>query len=401
MFQFADLNAPYSPRLLDHPRFKADTDAIPPSDVDARNSLINDINNRTRLAEGLDGIGHHLYFCDGSQQDSSSGAGVYFIRGPDSLFHDWELRRPIPPPEASFLNRTAELKAGGGKKATSFDAEMLALVMASNHIRSLPAHHVRKEINLFSDSVAALKLITDPSPHPGQALSLIFITNVFAALNDHPELTITLDWCPGHAGVRGNEDADRIAKSALATRGAFKHHTIAFQKTRSAKRITKDWLHTVTRQRLRSTGSMAFTPQYQVSSKPNDLFKQTTRELFGRMTQTLTGHGYTGEYYQRMRLDASPWCLCTAEVGAPVLHSRRHVLSLCPRHSRYRHILTAALTDPDMDYMELGVISNLKSLLHFMHVSGAFTKLNRPFHIDLILPPSMRDRMRLPCYEPP
>ena len=137
------------------------------------------------------------------------------------------------------------------------------------------------------------------------------------------------------------------------------------------------------------------------TSTPTDLFKQTTRELFARMTQTLTGHGYTGEYYQRMKLDASPWCLCSSSLGAPVLHSRRHVLSLCPRHTRHRHLLNIALTDPDLDFLELGVLSNLKSLLHFMHVSGAFTKLDRPFHLDLILPPAMRDRMRVPCYEPP
>lgn len=401
MIQFADHNAPYAPRLLDHPRFRADTDAVPASDADARTALINDINNRTRLTESLDGIGHHLYFCDGSQQDSSAGAGVYFLRGPDRTFKDWELRAPTCPPEASFMFRSTELKAGGGRKATSFDAEMLALVMASNHIRSLPSHHVRSEINIFSDSVAALKLITDPGPHPGQTLSLIFISNILATLETNPELTITIDWCPGHAGVRGNEDADRIAKSALARKGIFKHPTVAYQKTRSAKRLTKDWIKTVERQRLRSTGSMAFTPQYHVSAKPTDLFKQTTRELFGRMTQTLTGHGYTGEYYRRMKLDASPWCLCSSTPGALVLHSRRHVLSLCPRHSRYRHILTTALTDPDLDFLELGVLSNLKSLLHFMHVSGAFTKLDRPFHLDLILPPAMRDRMRLPCYEPP
>ena len=401
MFQFADHNAPYAPRLLDHPHFKADTDAIPVSDVDSRNSLINDINNRTRLAESLDASGHHLYFCDGSQQGSAAGAGVYFIRSSDRAFKDWELRAPTCPPEASFIHRSAELKASGGRKATSFDAEMLALVMASNHIRTLPAHHVRSEINIFSDSVAALKLIIDPGPHPGQALSLIFISNILATLDSHPGLTITIDWCPGHAGVRGNEDADRIAKSALGSKGVFKHPTIAYQKTRSAKRLTKAWIKTVERQRLRSTGSMAFTPQYHTSSTPTDLFKQTTRELFARMTQTLTGHGYTGEYYRRMKLDASPWCLCSSSLGAPVLHSRRHVLSLCPRHARHRHLLTVALTDPDLDFLELGVLSNLKSLLRFMHVSGAFTKLDRPFHLDLILPPAMRDRMRIPCYEPP
>lgn len=147
-------------------------------------------------------------------------------------------------------------------------------------------------------------------------------------------------------------------------------------------------------------GSLRFTLNFPLSTTPTDIFKQTTRELFGRLS--LTGHGYTGEHYQRMNLpDASPWCTCSTTVGAPVFYSRRHVLSQCPRHDRFRPLLREALRDPDLDLDDLSVPANLKSLLHFVHESGAFTKLDRPFHIDLILPPEMRDRMRVPCYEPP
>ena len=260
----------------------------------------------------------------------------------------------------------------------------------------------RTEINIFSDSVAALKLITDPSPHPAQAMSLIFIKNIFAALDRHPDLMITMDWCPGHSKVQGNESADYLANDARALRSISKYPTCTFLKTKSAKRISKKWRVELNKKRRRSTGSLDFTFSYPLSATPSDLFKETTKELFGRLTQTLTGHGYTGEFYSKFRItDASPWCLCSSTMGAPVLHTRRHVLSLCPRHTRFRHILKDNLRDPNLDLCELGDPSSIKSLLHFMHVSGAFTKLDRPFSLDLILPPEMRERMRVPCYEPP
>ena len=72
---------------------------------------------------------------------------------------------------------------------------------------------------------------------------------------------------------------------------------------------------------------------------PTKEFLNINRELFGRVTQTLSGHSYTGEYYSRMKLDVSPWCLCSANPGAPVFHTRYHVLWECSRHASSRHYL--------------------------------------------------------------
>ena len=403
MFQFADANSPYAPRLLEHARFKADTDAIPKTDTDRLASLIRDINNRYDLARDPtgNGIGFHLYFCDGSAKDGRTGAGVHHIRGTSERYSDAAIRNNRG--DSDILRREQELTIGGGRKATSFDAEMIALVLASKHICDMSNHpSPRTEINIFSDSVAALKLITDPSPHPAQALSLIFIKNIFAALDRHPDLVITMDWCPGHSRVQGNERADYLANDARTLRSISKYPTCTFLKTKSAKRISKKWQVELNKKRRRSTGSLDFAFSYPLSATPSDLFKETTKELFGRLTQTLTGHGYTGEFYSKFQItDASPWCLCSSTMGAPFLHTRRHVLSLCPRHTRFRHILKDNLRDPDLDLCEIGDPSSIKSLLHFMHVSGAFTKLDRPFSLDLILPPEMRERMRIPCHEPP
>ena len=212
-----------------------------------------------------------------------------------------------------------------------------------------------------------------------------------------------MDLCPGHSNVHGNERADRIANEARQFRnGIHKHATITYLKTKNAKRVTKGWKKDYTAKYRKSTGSLDFAYTFPLSATPSELFKDTTRELFGRLTQTLTGHGYTGEYYSRFHIpNATPWCMCSLDAEVPILHSRRHVLSLCPRHDRFRHDLKDALRNPDLDMKDIGDPKSLKSLLQFMHFSGAFTKLDRPFHLDLILPPEMRDRMRVPCYEPP
>ena len=135
----------------------------------------------------------------------------------------------------------------------------------------------------------------------------------------------------------------------------------------------------------------AFTNYYPPKPKPTKVFKDTSHELFAQATQTLTGHSYTGEYYSRMKLEnAKPW-LCSTLDGAPVFHSRLHVLRECPRHTPFRSILEDVipdLHDADWDLASLGGPKTLLPfLIKFMARSGAFTKLDIPFSLNLILPP--------------
>jgi len=106
----------------------------------------------------------------------------------------------------------------------------------------------------------------------------------------------------------------------------------------------------------------------------------------------LTGHGYTGEYYHRMHLsDVSPWCLCSTSAGAPVFHTRLHTLLECPRHAQHRHLLKDGNPDlhqPDWSVALLGEPkTRLPAFSLFLFMSGAFTKLDVPFELKLILPP--------------
>lgn len=106
-------------------------------------------------------------------RNGCAGAGVHYIRCASRQYSQDEYVYDVG--DSSPTSRTQDIHIGGGKKATSHDAETLALATASRHILHTVPLSPRSEVNIFSDSIAALKNIMDPSPHPAQVLSLIFI----------------------------------------------------------------------------------------------------------------------------------------------------------------------------------------------------------------------------------
>ena len=120
------------------------------------------------------------------------------------------------------------------------------------------------------------------SSHPGQAMLLIFIRHITSALERDPNLRITLDWCPGHSRVVGNEITDTLANDARPLPGVYKHSpTSTHLKTKQQRRSMKRWKRSL---RHPSPG-IVFTSQMPISSSPSATFKDTTKELFGRLTQ--------------------------------------------------------------------------------------------------------------------
>ena len=87
-----------------------------------------------------------------------------------------------------------------------------------------------------------------------------------------------------------------------------------------------------------------------------------------------------------------PWCLCSATLGAPVFHTRPHVLQHCRRHAPFRNILTTdipQLMEVDWGPEQLGAPNAvLRAFVDFPKQSGAFTKFDVPSKLNLILPPS-------------
>ena len=85
-------------------------------------------------------------------------------------------------------------------------------------------------------------------------------------------------------------------------------------------------------------------------------YVRRSREIYERVTQTLTGHCCTGECYARRVPSESPCCPCPS-AGAPVNMSRLRILRECNRYASHCYTLTSAipdLMDPSGSHAMLG-----------------------------------------------
>ena len=244
---------------------------------------------------------------------------------------------------AYFLgNKISHEKLGLGGHAEVFDAEMAALAKAASIATDLATDFPNiTQITLFSDSAAAIRVIVDPKPNSMQYFSLSFHNHIRPLLETHPDLSISIEWCPSHCNIRGNDRADTLAKEATSL-GC----QIPFSTTRSnAKRRTKSTTTKLWQNEWKNSpkeGRFAISNRIQPSLNPSKHFQdlKDKREVFGRVLQCRTGHAYTGEFHQTfIPLSPDPTsCPCDNET----LESRNHILRDCPRYEQHRDILKKA-----------------------------------------------------------
>jgi len=147
-------------------------------------------------------------------------------------------------------------------------------------------------------------------------------------------------WTPGHRGVIGQSIVDKLAKKASKSRGP----TLLDESTKShVKQTLHEELIRRWRERCREKEIPTTSGIYQASKVlhpnpiPDQIMKQTPLELSGRLNQTLTGHGYHGEYYHRFNIPDNPTnCFCS---GTPILQSRDHIIRDCPMYDEGRPTL--------------------------------------------------------------
>ena len=148
-------------------------------------------------------------FTDGSRADSGTGSGIFGKR-----------------PNKSFSFPL-------GKFATVFQSEIYAIFQcACENIRRA---YKNKRILICFDSQAALKALSGPKVTSGLVAECLNALLALASLNE-----VTLIWVPGHCGIPGNEEADKLARQASATPLLGPEPALAIHKC-LAREAMKNW----------------------------------------------------------------------------------------------------------------------------------------------------------------
>ena len=292
----------------------------------------------------------------------------------------------------------SEHSYGIGQKSNVYDGESLALMAGMRLAVQYCSNHPQiSTIHFFSDSASALSNIVCSHAHPSQIISLLFIKYALQFLEsiDHH---IVLQWVPGHQGYDVNIRADKLARQGCRLDQEILPNTLSYHAEQKSQLVQKHW-----RRELRSkplTGAFGAVTNDPPHIKPSKVFLQLQNqpEVFGRLTQARTMHGYNPHYYARFALDGDPLCVCGHLVPPfPPQRFRDHVLHNCEAYNNHRHVLTAVSRDHHAPIL-LGSPKGLLATAKFLCESGAFTSTGQPY-----LPPNTPNLpgLALVLHDPP
>ena len=314
-------------------------------------------NDHTKLIRALKNDNNALYiYTDGSKIKK---ANFYRVGAGSVLYNKDE--------------EVASGLMGLGGHAEVYDAEMAALAMgASQAAEYTTTHQNITNITFFTDNAAAAAAMDDPRPQAAQFFADKFHNLLRPLLQNKPELSINIAWCPSHCGIKGNERADELAKEATHKESHSPFSVTRANAVRRAKSSTlKLW-----RQEWKSqpkNGRYATANRIPPSLKPTPHFTQlkNNRELFGRLTQCRTGHSYTGEFRQAFLPHSEDPITCPCD--NETIQTREHILRECPKYSLHRKTLRKVSRTITLTTI-LGTKTGIKALTTFLQKSGAFSR---------------------------
>jgi len=256
---------------------------------------------------------------------------------------------------SGFLIQTGKLKARGivnnGPMYTVFLSEVRAIYLAVDKFLNNPPPQVHS-VHIFSDSTSAIQAIK----HPTSNSKLIQLTwQSLSALDARYKWSLT--WVRGHAGNKGNEEADTLAKAGTrwGVMGPPPFIPIPFNYIKKAiKNFTlQQWNnYWVNRPDCRQTKLWFPKPELK---KSQQILTKNRLEV-GLLIRWLTGHCYLARHQSLIYPEINPTCnLCQQGEETPW-----HLLTECP------HPLVQNKLPPD--HWEVDPLLNLINKIKFLEV---------------------------------
>lgn len=190
-----------------------------------------------------------------------------------------------------------------------YNGELEGIVQAAEWAeKEAPSH---SSIHIFADNQAALWRLAKPSDEPGQQWQIRLIRACTNLLNKSS--TTILNWVPGHKDVRGNEEADKLAKEACNLNPATNSTSLAMIRTLIKSEGVRAWkklLIKTAKEKKSSPHSNYFKNFPWQIRKSLRIPIDTPKSVSSAFYQLKLGHGYFAQYLHRFNLrdDDSCWC---------------------------------------------------------------------------------------------
>ncbi|XP_048488717.1 uncharacterized protein LOC125491245 [Plutella xylostella] len=238
-----------------------------------------------------------------------------------------ETPHPAEHMELEFINLVDQQQV----EAHNCQAELLAICKATRVILD----RQETSFGIFSDSRSALETIVNHNTrHP---LATEARSNLSCCKSQNK--TVNLFWIKAHAGLEGNEAADKLAKEAAKTLKRKPHYEqcpVSFVKQKIRMDSLAEW-----NRRYKSGTTASITKIFFPDAI--DAYRTVRKiEINNVLTQVMTGHGGFSEYLNRFKCKESPSCTCDPQQ----VESIPHLLFDCPVYgfSRYELEQRAGVT---------------------------------------------------------
>ena len=237
-----------------------------------------------------------------------------------------------------------------------------------------------REVSIYTDNQAAITALTTDSL--GSARHIVDMVHkrhrMLAAR--HSEARVMVHWIPGHAGVRGNERADRNAKRAARSDisptdklPACLRKSLPVSKAATRRQYNKRLMEAVIhmwKASLRSTKVAKIDTPFSLSR-----FRKLVGDLLKSQIATLvrlrTGHIALNQHLHCIGKADTPVCLCYQRADETVHHFLIH----CPAHVAARRALSDVLGRDAANMQKLLSKANaLPHLFTFIGATGRFAR---------------------------
>src|ERR1700678_198148 len=296
-------------------------------------------------------------FTDGSGHDDGIGASAVLYKNRRS--------RPL---------KTLQAHLGGPDRHNTYEAETMGAILALWILENTPAT-IGKTVSLYTDNQALVISLPHPKASSGQYL-LSFLRTAVADIG----CSLTIHWISGHSKVKGNEEADRLAKQAATGRSSPRDRlppiirsplptsasAIKQEFMRKLKdRWAKEWEASPRRARVDQLGDKF--PFTAFLGRTNSL----TRKQSSMIIQIRSGHFPLNNYLYKIQKINSNGCTQCGEDQEGPPETVQHFVFDCPAHVAARNELTNKIGLNHFSFKDIMADTNrMKALITFINRTG-------------------------------